>query len=496
MKEKKRISNFLIKFTICILMFCTMAGLILLFWFERRVHHVPSDRIREEDIAVLLEGDYEAVLLSMYTPEFFDADEFGHFLGISTIQAFHPFVNLADIGDYLEQSFSNSDMLTRIYIGLDPFEVSRLYRHHASLYGKDYEKYLTQYAQAHNNVLFELLVPAYSLDYMRSLSDNELTELINAYRTLVDLYVLYDNVVIYFLGYEEWLIANPGNYVSPVNCNPSVLRTIVAYTLRDNEYVLTSENREERFTCMRELMQYSPVSYPDLSQWCMVFLGDSIFEYNAGSRSVSGVVEGLSGAQVYNCSKGGTSAAEDPEKELSLNRMTARFLKQDTDGLDEDNNFLVGLRNYMRESHDDKKYCFVLEFGLNDYFNGCPVENPEDSYDIRSYAGALRTGISTLKEAYPDAEILVLAPTYTAFFSGGTERNSAVGGILTDYVDAAVRVAEIMGVHCINNYADSGINAENQAQYLSDGCHPNDTGAFLLGTGIIEYIGKTVAYEE
>lgn len=124
------------------------------------------------------------------------------------------------------------------------------------------------------------------------------------------------------------------------------------------------------------------------------------------------------------------------------------------------------------------------------------MENPEDSYDIGSYAGALRTGISTLKEAYPDAEILVLAPTYTAGFSGGTERNSEVGGILTDYVDATVRVAEVMGVHCINNYADSGINPDNQAQYLADGCHPNETGAFLLGNRIIEYMGRVVAHED
>lgn len=496
MKDKKNSNNIALKYTGCILLFCAVAGLILLFWLERRVHYVPSDRIREEDLVVLFEEDYEAVLLSMYTPEFFDVDRFGYFLGISAVQALHPFVNLADIGDYLEKAFLSNNMLTRIYIGLDPFEISRLYGHHASLYSKDYGKYLTEYVQTHNSVLFEFLIPAYSIDYMRSLSDKEFTELIDAYRTLVDLYVSYDNVAIYFLGHEEWLAANPGNYVSPVNCSPSILQIMVAYTLRDSRYALTPENREKRFACMAELVQNSPVSYPDLSQWCMVFFGDSVFEYNAGSRSVPGVVEGLSGAQVYNCSKGGTSATENPRALMSLNRMITCFLEQDTEGLDEDNNFLIGLRDYMQESHEDKKLCFVVMFGLNDYFGGHPVENPEDSYDIGSYAGALRTGISTLKAAYPDAEILVLAPTYTAEFSGGTEKNSEVGGILTDYVDATVRVAEEMGVHCINNYADSGINADSQEKYLADGTHPNETGAFLLGTQIIEYMGRVTGYEE
>lgn len=495
MKDKKNSNNIALKYTGCILLICAVAGLVLLFWFERRVHYVPSDRIREEDLVVLFEEDYEAVLLSMYTPEFFDVDKFGYFLGISAVQALHPFVNLADIGDYLEKVFSSNNMLARIYIGLDPFEVSRLYGHHAFLYGKDYGKYLTEYVQTYNSVLFEFLIPAYSLDFLRSLSENEFTELINAYRTLVDLYVSYDNVAIYFLGYEEWLIANPGNYVSPVNCSPSVFQIMVTYTLRDSRYALTPENREERFMCLSELVQNSPVSYPDLSQWCMVFLGDSVFEYNAGSCSVSGVVEGLSGAQVYNCSKGGTSATEDFEKEMSLNRMIARFLKQDTEG-DEDDIFVVSIRDYVQEGHEDKKYCFVLEFGLNDYFGGYPVENTEDGYDIGSFAGALRTGISTLKEAYPEAEILVLAPTYTKGFSGGTERLSEVGGVLADYVGATVRVAEEMGVHCINNYTYSGINADNHEKYLADGTHPNETGAFLLGAGIVEYMGRVVLYDE
>lgn len=495
MKEKKHDSKIFLKFAGCILLFLAIAGLALLLWFERRVHHVPSDKIREEDIAVLSEEDYKAVFLSMYTPEFLDVDKFGYWLGISAVQALHPFVNLADIGDYLEKVFSRNNILTRIYIGLDPFEVSRLYGHHASLYGKDYGEYLAKYVQAHNSVLFEFLIPAYSLDYVRSLSDKEFTELINAYRTLADLFVSYDNVVINFLGYEEWLVANPGNYVSPVNCNLSVFQIMVAYTLRDSRYVLTPENMEERFECLAELVQNSPDSYPDLSQWCMVFLGDSVFEYNAGSRSISGVVEGLSGAQVYNCSKGGTSATEDFKKELSLNRMISLFLKQDTEG-DEDDNFVDGIRDYMQEDHEDKKYCFVLEFGLNDYFEGYPVENPEDSYDIGSYAGALRTGISTLKEAFPEAEILILAPTYVAVFSDGTERNSEVGGILTDYVDTAVRVAEEMGVHCLNNYVESGINADNHGQYLTDKIHPNDAGSFLLGTGIVEFMGRIASHDE
>lgn len=492
MKKKKHGRRRGILLAGSIMLFCITAALVCMSLFVYRVHHVPSDGIRDADIATLSQGNYEAVILSMYTPESFSAEEFEYFLGIASVQAFHPFVNLADIGDYLEQSFSGNDDLSIVYIGLDPFAVSRLYGYHTFLYAKDYEKYLTEYVQDHNNVVFKFLIPAYSMEYMQSLSDNEYTELINAYRNVVNLYTLYDNVDICFLGHEEWLIANPGNYVSPTGCNPAILRLSVAYTLRDDRYSLTPDNMEERFDQMTELVQDSSVTYPDLSEWCMLFFGDSIFEYHAGSRSVSGVVEGMSGAQVYNCSQGGIPATEDPKASLSFNRMVTRFLEQDISGLDDTPNFRLELTDYIQENHEGKRYCFVLNYGLNDYFGGHPVENSADGFDVGTYAGALRTGISTLKETYPEAIIILMTPTYTGLFSGGTDINGERGGVLTDYVEAAVGVAQDMDIVCMNNYTDSGINADTQEMYLADGTHPNETGALLLGRRILDEMKRII----
>lgn len=475
-----------------IILFCTTVALVCVSLFVYRVHHIPSDETRDADIAALTQGNYEAVMLSMYTPESFSAEEFGYFLGIASVQAFHPFVNLADIGDYLEQSFSGNDDLSIVYIGLDPFAVSRLYGYHTSLYAKDYEKYLTEYVREHSNVEFKFLIPAYSMEYMRSLSDNEYTELIYSYRNLVNLYIIYDNVHIYFMGHEEWLIANSGNYASPTSCNASILRKTVAYTLQNDRYALTLDNMEERFDKMTELVQDTSITYPDLSGWCMVFFGDSVFEYNAGSRSVSGIVEGMSGAQVYNCSQGGIPATEDPRASLSFNRMVKRFLEQDISGLDDTLNFRLELTNYIQENHEGKRYCFVVNFGLNDYFGGHPVENSADRFDVGTYAGALRTGISTLKEAYPEAVIILLTPTYTSIFSGGTEINGDRGGVLTDYVEAATDVSQDMNVFCLNNYSDSGISADTHGIYLADGTHPNETGALLLGRCIMDEMKKVI----
>lgn len=495
MEEKKRKANRKVLITGVIILICAMVGLILLFWAVYRVHHVPKDKVREADVAALAQGDHEAVLMSMYSAEEFEAEEFMHFRGTSAVQAFHNFVNLADIGDYLDKCFSGNMNLTDVYIGLDPYVISGLYGHHTSLYVKDYENYLTSYIQAHNDVVFEFLLPVYSVDYLRTLSDSEYNELVNSYRNLANIYLAYDNVIIYYLGYEDWLIMNPGNYDGSNLCKQDVLYKIVAYTFWNSFYYLTSDNMEERFARMTELVQQQDERL-DLSEWSIVFFGDSVMAYHTGSLSISGVVSGLSGAETYNCGEGGMPATEVSFANLSFNRMVTRFLEQDTAGLDEDSNYLKGLTEYMQTEHEGKKCCFVVEFGLNDYFNGHAVENPEDQYDTGTYAGALRTGIRSLQDAYPEAEILLLTPTYTILFSGGTEINSEIGGTLTDYVDATLRVAEEMNVYCLDNYADSGINAYTSETYLADGTHPNESGSLLLGNSILEYIGRIMTDEE
>ncbi len=459
------------------LLLCAVTGASLLLRFDRRVHHFHSDETRRTDMTALAESDCDGLLLSMYSPEAFDGEDFRHYRDISVAQAFHACENLADIGDYLAQGFSHSDSLRVVYMGLDPYAVSRLYRHHASLYIRDYEKYLISYAQAHPDTGFEILLPARSLETLRELPEGEYEELVGSYRNFVNICASCENVKVYFIGHEKWLTANPENYEDAC-CKPAVLHTLLAFTFRDDAYVLTADNAEERLGQMTELVQAEPMSYPDLSRWCMVFFGDSVLVNCGGSFSIPGVVEGLTGAQTYNLGVSGVAAADTVGAELSLNRAVDRFLEQDAEGLKAD------------------RICFVIEFGLNDYFGGIPADSSDNGWDVTTYGGALRTGIRTLRESYPDAEILVLTPTYTAKFSGGTEKLSGEGGVLTDYVETAVRVADEMGVRCINNYADSGINADSYELYLSDQTHPNEAGAYLLGERIAKSVAKWNISEE
>ncbi len=144
---------------------------------------------------------------------------------------------------------------------------------------------------------------------------------------------------------------------------------------------------------------------------------------------------------------------------------------------------------YEKEKEQDgRRLCFVVNYGLNDYFNGSPVENAGEPLDISTYAGALRSGVRKLRAAYPEAVIILAAPNYVEYFTQGQEKQGAEGGCLTDYVDAAERVAREESVIFMNNYYDLGIDSSNSRFYLADGCHPGDNGRFMYAQALIRLI--------
>lgn len=486
MKEKKGMA---LKLGISVFLILVIFGLIIM------IFQLP----KWKDIARFSHESYNGVFLAMYDISTFNEDDFATFRGVPTIKANYTVKSWGDLRKYMTKIFSSQNTVTNVYLGLDPEIMWDRSRKDNVKLKENLEKYLTQYVSARPDVSFEILLPNPSLQYWTDMEEEQVKGKLEAYRWLVEDLSVYSNVKMFFEGGEPWLIMNPGNYLDDTHTNAHVSQKIFLHAFCDQNYQIVPENAPDMLNGLIGLVKQekkSPATYPDLSDWCIVFFGDSVLEYYSGSFSIPGVVSGLTKAETYNCGVGGIPATEDPLAKLSFNRMVTRFLEQDTAGLDEDSNYLKGLTEYMQTGHEGKKYCFVVEFGLNDYFGGHAVENPEDKYDTGTYAGALRTGILTLQDAYPEAEILLLTPTYTALFSGGTEINSEIGGTLTDYVDATRRVAEEMNVHCLDNYANSGIDAETYVKYLADGCHPNETGSFLLGNGILEYIGGVMTDEE
>lgn len=486
MKAKKGI---ILMLGISVLLVFAVLGLIIM------ISRQPIQR----DLVRFSHENYNGAFFAMYDVSAYNEDDFAAFRGIPTMKADYTIKGWRDLSKFMTGIFSSQNTVTNVYLGLDPAIMWDMSRKDSVKLKENLEKYLAPYVSARPDVSFEILLPYPSLQYWADMKEEQMEEDLKAYQWTVEALSVYSNIKIYFLGGEPWLIMNPGNYLDDIRTNAHVSQKILLHAFCDQNYQIVPENAPGMLDSLSGLVKQeknSPAVYPDLSDWCIVFFGDSVLEYYSGSFSIPGVVSGLTGAETYNCGVGGIPATEDPNAKLSFNRMVTRFLEQDTAGLEDDSNYLRGLTEYMQTGHEGKKYCFVVEFGLNDYFGGHAVENPEDMYDIGTYAGALRTGIRALQNAYPESEILLLTPTYTALFSGGTEINSEKGGVLTDYVDAALRVAEEMNVRCLDNYADSGIDAETYGKYLADGCHPNETGSFLLGNGILEYIGGVMTDEE
>lgn len=490
-KEKQGSAKQILKILAVLCAMAAAAGCILLFLYDRHTHHYHTDDARKDDISALSTEVYDGLLLTMCSPDAFDEEKFDDYRGYPALKASHSFENLADIGTFLEESFLQNPDLYTAYIMLDPDAVSKLYGNHASLYAKDYAKYLTCHAQTHPDTLFELLLPCYSLEYLQGLSDKEYDNLITACRNLVNICIPYNNIRIYFLADEEWLIANPGNFDDYNACNPSVTDTILAYTFQGDRYVLNANNMEEHFSALAELTNTPLTKYPDYSDYSIVFLGDSVFGLYRDSLSVPGVVNGLCNAKVFNIGLGGTSACGNRDPEVhTLNTQVDAFLAADNSSFEEGSCPYTGISDYQA-GHPDK-HCFILNYGLNDYFFGLPIST-EDPYDLYTFSGGIRTAVAKLQEAYPDSRIILATPNFTSYFDAGNEIKSDVGGTMKDYVDTVLALAEELNVDCMNNYKDFGVTLKNHGLYLEDGCHPNEYLRYIYGQHIIEKLSDMLS---
>lgn len=486
------------KVLLCLIIILAAAVSISVLYFYFCAIHYTADEIRALDIAQINERDPECLLLSMLPAEQFNEEDFEYFRGISTVKASHRFENLYDIRDFFDALEVSQK---QVYLVIDPAFIGSCYGFHASLYGRAYKDTLLTAVKENADTTYEILLPYYSLKYWKELSEKEREDMISSYRDFVNIFCGEPNVMFYFLGAEEWLIANPANYETENSCNKEVTRTIVAFTFRDDTYRLTVENMEDRFQVIRELAGdkssdpllagYDLGMSADLSDMDIVFFGDSVIGNFTDSTSIPGVVAGLSGASVYNFGVGGTTAAfrGDPE-EMSLLPVVEAFLGGDLSALSDEHHIKRDMEEYIsgHDGGESRSTCFILNFGLNDYFVGMPVysQTPEDGRSC--YEGALRSAVTLLKKASPDCRIILMTPNYSVEFRGGTDIQSPAGGTLSDYAEAVWDVARQEQVEVIDNFKESGIDADNVWTYISDGTHPNELGRYIIGRRIVRHL--------
>ena len=121
---------------------------------------------------------------------------------------------------------------------------------------------------------------------------------------------------------------------------------------------------------------------------------------------------------------------------------------------------------------------FIICIGINDSWPGAKYA------PIPTYKNQLNTLIDSIKETHPDADIILMTPTYVG----------DNGNVLTGYANAVKSVAKSRNIACIDlhqmflDHKVEGAPNYGQGDWLSDNCHPSDIGHEAVADEMIRYL--------
>ena len=216
----------------------------------------------------------------------------------------------------------------------------------------------------------------------------------------------------------------------------------------------------------------------------IVVFGDSIWNDGRGVDGISEHIQEKTGATIYNCAVGGSTAALVGENTDMQNWSSSSFNGMIYVARDLVSAYQVipdrEATEIVRSVDFENMDYAIVAYGLNDFFSDVPIY-PETYFDIKSYIGALRNGISKMQENYPHLQIIVVSPTYTKLFEG--EKQYEIGS----YVEAARSVASEMNVHFLDMFHVLGNDEESRTQHLGDGVHMSAEGRKIYADAVVRF---------
>ena len=426
--------------------------------------------------------EYDSAFLSMYPIDNYDEADFNYWHAKKSIFTTHEIPNQFILKCYLKKIQETCPLVDTIYLGIRPEYIS----------GESLTELLSAYPQYH----FYLLLAHPSMKYWTGLSEQSCEESLASYRSCMDSLLEQPNASLYFWGNAEWLICNPANYEDTFLTNGAISKHLMHFEEFPDHWINYTgpQTAMDQLTDIVAKYRSVPENSFGLEGKKIVFFGDSVIGNYTISNSIPNVTGGLTGAVSYNLGLGGTSAAQPVSGSACLVSIVDAFLAKDASLLPANSQACIGLEEYLTDTAaspdqqtSDTPYCFVINYGLNDYFMGLPISS-EDPYDISTFTGAFRTVIRNLHTAYPDARIVVNTPNFTSYFNNGTDAMSEYGHQHVDYVEALIALADEQDIELLDVYHLLDINAGNHPVYLLDGCHPNERGRFLIGQLIAEQL--------
>lgn len=225
----------------------------------------------------------------------------------------------------------------------------------------------------------------------------------------------------------------------------------------------------------------------------ILVLGDSIWGNYRDDTGVAARVEHYMEqlgrpAKVYNAAIGGTRATIDPQdneweygpaSESSLGKMTS-ILSGNTDV-----ELLQGKAAYDEmkaalQVKDQIDYV-IIAYGMNDFLSQVPINNSDRPWT--GYGTALVKGVGEVERECPNAQIMIVTPTYASYFSIPVQNMGEKA--LYNYASVACDVAKGKNTLCVDAYNNMGIDAYNADEYLEDGVHLNEKGRDLYARNVV-----------
>lgn len=432
-----------------------------------RSRHTAAER---SDFRRIDSETYDTALLSMFPVSTYPRDLFYDYRRMTVFAADYVLPDLATAYRYMDRIQRSGNDVSTVYLGILPDKVSL--------------SEIAGLTAAYPDCFFELIMPCPFRDYWENLSDAEYARVLDAYCSCLSDVGLLTNARLYCYTPYEWMITNPALYEDTWLVSEDLGFFIVANTYREYSYLVTAETSarlEGQLRTLTARLRSAPPEYPDHSDATLVFFGDSIFGKYSGGMSIPGVISGLTNAATYNLGFGGTCASSSDQTPFSLPEAVTAFLAEDTSFFPRDSQAASELARYLSSAPaDGGELCYVMNFGLNDYFSGCPVRS-EDPYDCATYTGAIRTAVSLLRERSPQAQIILCTPNYSSVVPDAPPNSEN----LSDYADAVLALAEELDVDVADHYYGLGIDASNCEEYLTDGVHPNERCRFEMSRNIL-----------
>lgn len=236
----------------------------------------------------------------------------------------------------------------------------------------------------------------------------------------------------------------------------------------------------------------------------VVVFGDSQFDNDRGTNGLSVKLAYYTHCKIYNCAIGGTTATMESYNEYLA---PSSYTEPDFSGMvyaatgQAEPEQICGKYyacQVLQGCDLSKTDVFVIEYGVNDYFNNRPLWGGLKA----DYYGALKQGIAALHAKYPDAKFVLCGPGYAQFYKGdsfvgdsNSMKNSA-GNWLYNYTDAVDKLAMKEGYSYLDAYRWVDIGPANASDYLLDGVHMNPDGrqkyVFYLARIVMGALGYNV----